>query len=153
MWRRLIELREEYLLLCGKDAGTAAGFRDYVSMRHRDDPRIFPVEFLRDQAATRAWEAQPRKRGPDLWSINGETLPEALTRPHRGLFDDDDDEKAFEKIHQRFATVDDLREDAIIKLRVAAEGSAAANQRMKQADEALKRAKGDGSVLLSAIKD
>lgn len=153
MWRKLIELRNEYLLLCGKNAGTAAGFRDYVAMRHRDDPRVFPIDFLRDQAATRAWEAQPRKSGPDLFSINGVKLPEALTRPRAGFFEEEDDEKKFEKVHQNFATVNDLYEDAVIKLRVAAADAAAADQRMKLADEALKRAKGDRSTLLSAIRD
>lgn len=145
-------LKSEYLIGCGTAGGTAAGFRDFVRRACESDPRIFPVDFLRDEAATKAWQAKARTIGPDLFSLNGLALPEFLTRQKSAVgFVDDED--AFEKVATTFATVNDLYEDAIIKMRNAARSSAAAEERMKQADEARRRARGLSSAFLRDIKD
>jgi hypothetical protein len=104
------------------------------------------------EAATRVWEAQPRKVGPDLFAISGVTIPEYLTRPAKIDFSIDDDDR-FEKVDHRFATVHDLYQDATIKLRKSAQAAAIAEKEMQAADEALKRAGGDMSAFLRDLKD
>jgi hypothetical protein len=141
----MLRERAEYIDRCGEAGGTAAGFREYIKHRAAADPRIFPVDALRDAAATKAWEAQPRKRGPDLFSINGVVIPEFLTRPKAGFIaglDDEADDDPYEKVGAAYATVNDLREDANIKMRNAIRVSAAAQERVQQADEAVRRARG-----------
>jgi hypothetical protein len=75
----------------------------------------------------------PRKKGPDLFSIAGYTIPEHLTRYASGFYSPEDDaeeedEEAYEKVDHDFATVNDLYDDATIKLRKAAQSSAAAKK-------------------------
>lgn len=144
--------RTRYIDSCGENAGTAAGFRDWIRGRCDADPRLFPYDQLRDDAATKAWEAQPRKAGPDLFSIAGIKLPEHLTRYKRGYYGDDD-EDSFEKIAIQFATVQDRYEDAQIKMRVAARASAKAERDMQHADECRRRARGDMSKRLRDLAD
>jgi len=146
--------RARYLQARKREGGTASGFRDWIRARATDDPRLFPVDALRDEAATKAWESQPRKEGPDLFSVGGIAVPEFLTRSKVGYVDGDaiaDDE--FEKVAAEFATVNDRYEDAVIKMRKAAQASASAEQQMKQADECRRRARGDMSALLRDIAD
>lgn len=147
--------RALYIDARAEKGGTADGFRQWVKERSDADPRLFSLDALRDEAATKIWQEQPRKRGPDLFSIGGVEVPEFLTRSKGGHLDGDDidDEEGFEKVGAKFATVNDRFEDAIIKMRQAARASAAAERTMQQADECRRRAKGDMSKFLRDIAD
>src|SRR6516162_1742495 len=143
----LSQERSRYLDKCKEEGGTAQGFRDYVQQLHKKEPLRFQkrlVELLA-QATTRAWERPPRQTGPDLFSITPPDaikeaiVPEILTTPKHGLLVTGemlDDENAFRKVSSHYATVGDRFEDAVVKMRKAAQSSAAAEEDMKQADEA-----------------
>ena len=109
------------------------------------------------EATTKAWQASPRHDGVDLFSINGISLPEFFTRPVNNFATGEeieaDGEESFEKVATNYATVNDMHEDALIKMRKAAQASAAAENKMKLADEARKRAKGRMNVFLRDIVD
>jgi hypothetical protein len=150
--------KDRYLMQCKKTGGTAAGFRKHCVTCHDEEPAKF-AKLQREaflEAATKCWQAQPRKRGPDLFDISGITVPEYLTRSI-GFVDgddiDDESEEKFEKVHYKFATVSDLYADANIKLRKAGQASAAANRLYTAADEARRRARGKMDALLSALHD
>lgn len=145
--------RSIYLESCASTGGTASGFREWIKRRCEEDPRIFPFDGLRDEAATKAWETQPRKGGPDLFSINGVAVQEFMVRPSKGYVDGDFSDELFEKVDSRFATVADYIDDATIKLRKAAQASAAAEAQMQSADEARRRARGDLARFLRDLKD
>jgi hypothetical protein len=150
--------RPRYLDSCGVDGGTATGFREWIKKRCYEDPRLFPVDAIRDKAATAAWQAQPRRDGPDLFTIGGVTVPEFLTRPKNGHVDgedleDEDGENGFEKVAQQYATVRDRRDDALIKLRKAAQSSAAAEKLMQNADECRRLAHGNMGAFLRDLAD
>lgn len=146
--------RSRYLDSRGEKGGDAEGFRLWVKERSDADPRLFSLEALRDEAATKAWQTPPRNTGPDLFSIGGVEVPEFLTRSSAGLDSDDlDDDVSFEKVSAKFATVNDRFEDAIIKMRQAARASAAAERTMQQADECRRRARGDMSKFLRDLRD
>lgn len=146
--QRALEEREKYLFAQGQAGGSAAGFRDWF------DKAMALEEFAARQAldavADRAWEAQPRKRGPDLFSLAGAPLPEAITRRALVSSEDGDD---FEKVHQSFATVQDLLDDATIKEHNADRVVDAAAERRRQAETARRRAKGDLSMFLKDLAD
>jgi hypothetical protein len=136
--------------------GTAQGFRDYVREQIRREPLKYTSLAIDAvmEATTRNWERSPRKHGADLFAIGGQTIAEALTRRSPGAVGDDpDDEEGFEKVLSIYATVADLREDAVIKLRKAAQASTAAERLMKVADEAIRRAHGDLSARLRDLAD
>jgi hypothetical protein len=141
------------------EGGTAQGFRARIRAQYSRDPTKFEKLVLDAlmEATTKTWQAQPRKRGTDLFSIAGIAIPEFLTRPSSEYVDgddiEDDVESKFEKVHHRFATVNDLYEDATIKMRKAAQSSAAAESEMRVADEARRRAKGKTSALLCELAD
>jgi hypothetical protein len=141
--------RERYLRAAGTDGGTAPGFRKWVKRRCEEDPRLFPSDALRDEAATKAWETQPRKRGPDLFSIAGEEVPEFLVRPAKGFVEDD----VFEKVHADHAIVADYFSDADIKMRKAVETAAAAHGIRKRAEAARTKAGGSMTAFLRDLKD
>lgn len=149
--------KARYLENCGVSAGTAKGFREWIADAAAHDPRVFPIDALRDEAADKAWQRQPRKRGPDLFSVAGINVAEFLTRRRKGYTESDveegDEEGLFEKIDSRFATVDDYLEDALIKMRNAARASAAAEEQMKHGDEILRLARGDRSARLMSLAD
>jgi hypothetical protein len=147
-----------YIKSCEVEGGRAQGFRDHISEISKKDPMLFKkwqFEALME-AATRKWQAQPRLHEPDLFTIGGQAIPEFLTRPSKH-FDggeiDDEHEDNFEKVDFDFATVQDLREDALIKMRKAAQSSAAAERQMKTADEARRRAKGKMNVFIKVLGD
>lgn len=144
--------RKRYLEMCGTKGGSAAGFRDWIRDRSSEDARLFPLDAMRDEAATKVWNEQPRDQGPDLFTLEGDAVPEFLTRPSRDAASGEDD-AGFEKVDQKFATINDLFEDALIKMRKAAQASAASERRMQQADEARRRAGGDMSAFLRDIAD
>ena len=110
------------------------------------------------EATNKNWQRQPRKRGPDLFSIGGLTIPEYLTRrifdkPIDGDAIEEDVDETFEKVDHDFATVRDLTDDALIKMRKAAQSSTAAEIEMKAADEARRRAKGNDAMLIRLVAD
>jgi hypothetical protein len=152
--------RKKYLELCQEDGGTANGFREHIVVLSQKDPTRFQLwqfEALME-AVTKKWQTPPRKHGPDLFSINGEEIPEHLTRPSSKWGADanqidEDDERAFEKVDTNYATVDDLFQDALIKMRKAAQSSASAERKMRIADEARRRAKGKMKAFLRDIAD
>jgi hypothetical protein len=155
--RFLSEFKSRYIEGCKTTGATAKGFRTFIGKQYTSDRTKFDalvVDALME-AATRCWERQPRRRGPDLFSISGETLPEFFTRSRQNVGGADlfDDEDGFEKVHQKFATVNDALEDATIGLRNAARASAAAEEKMRVVDEARKRAKGKMSAFLRDIAD
>lgn len=152
--------RKKYLEQCQEIGGTAQGYREHIAELSNKNPLRFKrwqFEALME-ATTRKWQAPPRKHGPDLFSINGEEIPEHLTRPASNLVVDgkvieEDDENAFEKVDADYATVNDLFQDALIKMRKAAQSGAAAERKMRLADEAKRRAKGNVNVFLHQIAD
>lgn len=153
-------LREEkvrYIERCAEQGGTAEGFRQRIRRRHAKDPLKFTslvIDALME-AATKNWQEPPRKRGKDLFSIAGITLPEFLTRPAAKHVSGEtlEDDEAFEKVSQKFATVADLEADVTIKLRKAAQSAAAANQLATVLDEARRRARGKDSAFLHDLMD
>lgn len=153
--RSMLVEKARYLEHQGAVGGTAKEFRDWVKRAADRDPGVFPVDALRDEAATRAWEAQPRKKGPDLFSVAGLDIPQFLTRRRKGFTESDVDEESdlFEKIDSRFAIVDDYIEDAVIKLRNAAKSSAAAEKQMQHADECLRLARFNRAARLRDLAD
>ncbi|UPT91132.1 hypothetical protein HAP41_0000020710 [Bradyrhizobium barranii subsp. apii] len=147
-----------YLEACGPYGGTAKGFRERIKADYRAHELKYTALVLDAvmEASTKNWQAPPRKRGPDLFCISGLTIPETLTRPSSfatGEGIDDDDEDKFEKVDCKYATVSDLIDDATIKLRKAAQSSAAAEAQMKAADEARRRARGKVTTFLHEIAD
>jgi hypothetical protein len=149
---------KRYLEKAEAAGGTAKGFRQRVRKEYEKDPLRFNSLVLDAlmEAATRRWQASPRDTGPDLFAINGLTIPEHLTRPSAASYaidEDDETDQYFEKVDSAFATVQDLRDDATIKLRKAAQAGTAAERKMKAADEALRRARGNVMVLLREIAD
>jgi hypothetical protein len=152
--RHLKMERARYLDKCKEDGGTAVGFRNHVMKIDKGRIDKWATEALME-AATRAWQSQPRKFGPDLFSINGIVVAEILTRPANPFITGEelDDEEAFEKVNSQHATVDDLHHDGLIKMRKAAQSSAAANEIMESADEALRRAKGNRKMFLRDLSD
>lgn len=150
--------KKRYLELCQESGGTAPGYREHICALANKDPMLFKTWQMDAlmEAATKKWQAPPKKHGPDLFSIAGEEIPEHLTRPSSS-FDgqdiDKDDEHAFEKVDANYATVNDLEEDSIIKMRKAAQASAAAERQMKIKDEAKRRAKGNMNAFLRDIAD
>jgi hypothetical protein len=157
--RELLQFEKtRYLQSRKEQGGTAEGFRQRVRRQYSRHPDKFDALVLDAlmEAATKNWEAQPRKHGPDLFSISSDTVPEFLTRPALFVTGEDietEAESRFEKVHQKYATVNDYREDALIKMRKAAQSSAAAEKQMQAVDEALRRAKGKGSTPLQDIAD
>jgi hypothetical protein len=155
----LAQQKKAYLEAQGETGGTAAGFREWVKGLYVEDELRFTKLVLDAtmEATTKQWERPPRKHGPDLFEVAGFTVPESLTRPAHGYVTGEelasDDEDAFEKVDQKFATVQDFRDDAMLKMRKAAQSAAVAEQEMKAADEAWRRAHGDASVLLREIAD
>jgi hypothetical protein len=155
----LLRERDRYIYQRKEEGGTAEGFREHVRDLAVQEPTKFKA-WLMDalmEATTKAWQCQPRKSGEDLFSINGITIPEHLTRPSldylEGVEDAEDEGNKFEKVSSAFATVNDLREHAIIHMRIAAQTAAAAEGLMKAADAALKRAKGNLQARLMEMGD
>jgi hypothetical protein len=66
---------------------------------------------------------------------------------------EEDDEHKFEKVDYRFATVNDLYDDATLKMRKAAQSSASAEIQMRAADTARRRAGGNMSAFLRDVVD
>lgn len=151
--------KKRYLEECKTFGGTADGFRERVRAQYAAGPDQFNKYVLDSlmEATTKRWQTPPRDTGSDLFSIGGLVIPEHLTRPSAlfvtGEDVEDDEESRFEKVDAAFATVNDLVDDATIKLRKAAQSSAAAERKMKAADEARRRARGNMSMLLSEIAD
>jgi hypothetical protein len=154
--------KKQFLVGAAEAGGKAKAFRKYIGKLYSEDRDFFHKLTLDAlmEAATKKWEQQPRKHGPDLFSINGYPIPEYLTRAAFPTFDDpdeeeDEDEEAeqFEKVDHQFATVNDLVADATIKLRKAAQSGAAAEEEMKAADHARRRARGNMAAYLRDLAD
>jgi hypothetical protein len=148
--------RTRYIEKTQEAGGSAEGFRKRIAGQYSRNKLKFESLMFGAlmEATTRAWQKQPRKRGPDLFSIAGVVIPEFLTRPTRHVSGDElDNDELFEKISYKFASVRDLRESATIKLRKAAQSSAAAELEMKAADEALRRAGGNEKAFLHDVMD
>lgn len=157
--RELLQFEKtRYLLSRKEEGGTAEGFRQRIRRQYGRYPDKFESLVLDAlmEAATKNWEMQPRKHGPDLFSISDDIVPEYLTRPAMFVTGEDiesGNEIRFEKVHQKYATANDYREDALIKMRKAAQSSAAAERQMRAVDEAFRRAKGKGNTPLRDIAD
>lgn len=154
---------QKHLFIDGRQTagGTANGFRSHIRQRYSADPLMFSSMMLDAlmEATTKKWEQQPRRDGPDLFRIKGVVLPEFLTRPTQGHVpnpdapDEGESEEHYEKVSQRYATIEDYYSDGMIKLRKAAQSSARAEQQMRNADEALRRAGGDQAAFLVNVAD
>lgn len=147
--------KAKYLAARETQGGTAKGFREWIRKATEADPRLFPADALRDEAATKAWGAHASNDKPDLFSVAGKKVPEFLTRHRKGFADGDseDEEDFYEKVDARFATVDDYSEDAMVKLRNAARASAAAEKQAQHADECLRLARFDRAARLLDLAD
>jgi hypothetical protein len=155
--------KKRYLEDRAEEGGTAEGFRQRIRKQYTKDPTKF-VSLVLDalmEATTKKWQEPPRKRGPDLFAVglpSGEEfiIPEYLTRPASyatGDDIDDDDESKFQKVDSKFGTINDLFDDATIKMRKAAQSSAAAEKEMQAADELRRRARGKMSAFLRDVVD
>jgi hypothetical protein len=149
--------KKQYLVGTKETGGRASGFRRHIGDRYSADPQYFGKMVLDAlmEAATHKWEQQPRKSAPDLFAINGYEIPEFLTRPTAVPSDDEDEDEAeqFEKVDHQFATVNDLYADATLKMRKAAQSSAAAEAEMRAADNARRRARGNLAAYLRDLAD
>lgn len=151
--------KKAYLEECREDGGTAAGFRERIKADYEIHELKYRAMMLDAvmEAATKNWQAQPRKIGPDLFRINGVTIPEFLTRPASYVTGDDiaeeADEQKFQKVDHQFATVADWQDDINIKFRKAAQSAAAAEAQAKGFDEARRRAGGKMTTFLKDIAD
>jgi hypothetical protein len=151
--------KKRYLEARREAGGTAEGFRKRIRNMYAREKLKFDSLMLDAlmEATTKQWQEKPRNKGPDLFSIGGHTVPEYLTRPANGYVSGDDieedDEVKYEKVDAAFATVNDLFDDATIKLRKAAQASTAAELEMRAADEARRRARGSMSAFLRDIAD
>lgn len=151
--------KKKYLVNAREDGGTAEGFRERMRTEYNRDPLKFDSLVLDAlmEATTRKWQDRPRHHGPDLFSISGYTVPEYLTRPKLkyadGMDIEGEDEEAFEKVDSAFATVYDHVQDTQIKLRKAAQSSAAAERQAKATDEMVRRAKGRMDIPIREIAD
>lgn len=152
--------KAKYLKDAAERGGTAGGFRDWIRNEYVAEPEKFnalvPQALM--EAATRTWQAQPRKHGPDLFSFAGGFWAlESYTRPSSRYVGEDgienDDEERFEKVSCWFATVDDAYEDATIKMHKAEQATAAAEDRMKAADAARAKAHGNRKTFLRDLAD
>jgi hypothetical protein len=152
--KHLSAQKEAYLHQREHHGGTAEGFRERIRALYASDPAYYNAKMLDAlmEATTKKWEQEPRKRGPDLFSFNGYSIPEHLTRPVYGE-EGDVDEKAFEKLHQQYASLQDLFDDATIKLRVGARSLSVAEEQMQAVDYGRRKARGDMRKLLRDIKD
>jgi hypothetical protein len=144
--------RARYIESAGREGGNAAGFREWIANVCEEDPKLYPYAKLRDAAATKAWEAQPRKKGPDLFSVAGIPIPEFLTRRAHGFVEDADDD-GFVKVSANYSTLVTYREDAEIKMLNAADATASARDRYRNYDVLLRVAGGDPTRLLRDLKD
>jgi hypothetical protein len=147
--------KKQYLAAQGTMGGTASGFRERINADYRAD-KLKYESLLFDavmEASTKNWQQPPRKSGPDLFCIGGMTIPETLTRPAAYAIGDGDEHEEFEKVDSQFGTVSDLLDDAMIKLRKAAQSATAAEVEMKIADEAKRRAGGKMTTLLRELAD
>jgi hypothetical protein len=147
--------KQKYLEEQAEHGGTAEGFRLRMRGQYESDPLKFGAYILDAlmQAVTKKWQDSPRNTGPDLFSIAKVSIPEVLTRTAAGWYEGDDEEEKFEKVLQTFGTVNDLFEDAQIKMRKAAQSSAAAERQMRQVDEARRRSKGRMDTFLRDVAD
>ena len=150
--------RSHYLEQCKEEGGNAQGFRDYIAKLHRKEPLRFQKRVLDMlmEATTRAWERPPRKSGPDLFTLNGVIIQEILTTPAHGLLLTGellDEEASYRKVSSIYASVADFEQDALIKMRKAAQSSAAAEEQMRAVDEAKRRAKGNMKKRLIDLAD
>jgi len=148
--------KRRYLDEAREHGGTARGFRERIRERYKADTLKYTALTLEAllEATTRKWEQQPRKFGPDLFSVAGFTIPEYLTRQSADyLSEDASEESKYEKVVHTFATVNDLHEDALIKMRNAARAGARAEAEMRIVDAAKRRAGGRMTVFLRDITD
>lgn len=139
---------------------TAPGFRAYVEAQRAENPDFFAKLYMDALAisATKTWQNQPRKEGPDLFSVAGYTYAEHLTRMAAGYVPDpdkpiDENDENFEKVDKDFATIQDAYDDAMIKMRAGAQTVARAERQMKATDMALRRARGNRGAKLADHKD
>jgi hypothetical protein len=156
--RELLRIeKQRYIEGCKERGGTAEGFRRRIQRQYSREPAKFESKVLDAlmEAATKNWQAAPRRHGKDLFSIAGFPIPEFITRPAASQVSGEtlDDDEAFEKVSQKFATVADLAQDVTLKLRKAAQSAAAANELAQALDEARRRARGKEGAFLHDVMD
>lgn len=149
-------LKKKYLVKCGTDGGSAAGFAKFCTDELGDDPRLLAEALA--ALFSRAWRVPPRKRGPDLFSINKLAVPEYITRSTKPVLGEDIEadeagEDVFQQVDHESATVGDSKSYADIKMRKAMQAAAAANETAKQSDEAFRRSNGQLDMFLKDIAD
>jgi hypothetical protein len=154
---RLKEELTRYLDAQGTDGGTSAGFRAWIIKRIGGETDLY-IEALAG-AADKTWRIPPKQADLDQFILNGMVWAEFLTRRVKGHYvtgddiDADDEEEMFERVAIQYATVQDAIDNATIKLRKGAQAVASAERLSRQADEALRRAKGNPSKFLRDLAD
>jgi hypothetical protein len=143
----LHRLKDQYLDRVKQGGGTKEGFQEFARNYFHGHPDEYNPDAALRHACDKIWAKKKKEPAPDLFTIAQVQLPETLTYP------DSAREGHFRQISQKYATVLHLREDAILTIRSGATITTAGEAKMKVADEALRRAKGDFSALLSTIKD
>lgn len=150
-----------YLEQQKEKGGTASGFRARIRDAYKTEKLKYDGLILDAlmEAATKKWEAQPRKKGPDLFSFGNVVVPEYLTRPVSGyatgedVEDGEEAEQAFEKVDQRYATVQDYADDVNVKLRKHAEAGAAVALQARGVDVARRKAGNNMMTRLADVAD
>jgi len=156
--KHLAGLKKKYILERETAGGTAHGFGEYLGREYQNNQLLF-ADMILDavlEAGRKAWERPPRRGGPDLFTIAGYEVPEYFTRPTNGYIPNQeagDDNEGFEKVDAKYATVQDMIDDATIHLRKAAQASSAAAAQMDAADEARRRARNNLATFLRDIAD
>jgi hypothetical protein len=158
--RALMQIELDKLLKKkGKAGASAADWRKHLSGLYHDDPATFEALTLQLllEAGDKNWRKPPRVDGPDLFSVAGVTIASYLTRPISAYVDAkdvaDESQDQFQKVSVEFATIADAKDDMQIKMRKAAQSSAAAERLAQAVDEMVKRAKGKMSTLIKSVAD
>lgn len=159
--RELVAVEKtKYLEERAEKGGTAEGFRQRIIRQYKKEPTKFTAHMLDAliESATKGWQKPPRKAGPDLFAFGGVVVPDTLTRPSKAYVTGEDvatedEDNKFEKVDHRFATISDLSDDATIKMRKAAQSSAAAEKMMQAVDLARSRAKGNMATFIKDVAD
>jgi hypothetical protein len=156
--RRMLRIdRDTYLNEQKQSGGTAAGYRERIKEKGDGYKDLLQEGLL--ISATAIWEEQPRRKGPDLFSIAGMAIPSRLTRlrirpeDEEAESEEPGDEDKFEKVSTEFATAYDYEQDWIIHMRKSVEAAAAAAEQGRIVDEIRRRAKGKMDTPLRDIKD
>lgn len=141
------EKKHIYLDRVGKAGGDKEQFRRLIDDDFQTHPENYNVRAAVLEAADRVWDENEKMEGDDLFTLNGVKMAQTYTYPDAAA------DGKFRKIAFKYSSIFHLREDAIITIRSGGEIVTAGEAKMKLADEALRRARGNPAALLSTVVD